>query len=181
MAHRQAALPRYVLERHTAVEVSVENFFGASLLPRRGAAPRRARYRPHAAIRLSDMNSDRQGDGVNKQPVGLVGMPKRRQRRAAEAENRGIVDALAGLIVQITNSRRVDVISNGVQRRAGQIKMHRMIGLVEDSDGISFQVANAHFTGSQVAHWRSLAVFPIFMTGKIAQVQTDQKRVFPLE
>jgi hypothetical protein len=106
---------------------------------------------------------------VDEQPIGLVGMPKRRQRRAAEAENRGVVDALAGLIVQITNSRRVDVISNGVQRRAGQIKMHRVIGLVEDSDGISFQVVNAHFTGSQVAHWRSLAVFPIFVTGKIAQ------------
>jgi hypothetical protein len=63
-------LPRYVFERHTTVEVGAENFFGASLLPRGEPAPRRVRHRPHAAIGLSDMNPDRQGDVINKQPVG---------------------------------------------------------------------------------------------------------------
>ena len=42
MAHRQAALPRHVLERHTTIEVGAENFLGAALLPRRQPAPRPA-------------------------------------------------------------------------------------------------------------------------------------------
>ena len=110
MAHRQAALPRYVFERHTTVEVGAENFFGASLLPRGEPAPRRVRHRPHAAIGLSDMNPDRQGDVINKQPVGLLGMAQRRQYRTTEAGDRGIVDARGLLTVQVANSRGTGII-----------------------------------------------------------------------
>ena len=53
----------------------------------------------NASIGLSDVNPDGQHDAVDKQPVGLLGTAERRQHCAAEAENRGVLDAWARLIV----------------------------------------------------------------------------------
>src|ERR1700745_1669310 len=57
MAHRQAALPSHLFERHTAIEVGAENFLGAPHLPGGEPAPDRPRQGSHAAIALSNMDS----------------------------------------------------------------------------------------------------------------------------
>src|SRR6478672_10344174 len=79
---------------------------------------------PHASIGLSDMHPERQQDVVEKQRVSLVGMAEGGQQQAPEAGSRDVVDAHAGLIVQIANARRVGLVSDRVQRRTRQIKKH---------------------------------------------------------
>jgi hypothetical protein len=59
--------------------------------------------------------------------------------------------------------------------------MKRVVWLVEESDRISFQVRDSDLTGTQVAHRRLPAVLPIFMMRKIAEYQTDEKRIFLLD
>jgi hypothetical protein len=58
------------------------------------------------------MRPDRQQDVVDKQRVSLVGMAEGGQQQAPQAGNRNVVDARAGLIAQIANSRRVGVVSD---------------------------------------------------------------------
>ncbi|MEH2474530.1 hypothetical protein V1281_004287 [Nitrobacteraceae bacterium AZCC 2161] len=48
------------------------------------------------------------------------------QAQAPEAGNRDVVDAHAGLIAQIANSRRVGLVSDHFQRRTRQIKSQRV-------------------------------------------------------
>src|SRR5258708_17910454 len=112
MTHRYAALSRHFLERHTALDVGAKNFPRASLLPWREPTPGWPRHWPHASIGLSDMHPDRQQDVVDKQPVSLVGRAEGMQQHAPQAANRDVVDARAGLIAQIANSRRVAVVSD---------------------------------------------------------------------
>src|SRR6267142_7227964 len=131
MTHRYAALPRHLPERHTALDVGEKKFSRASLLPWREATPGRPRHWPHASIGLSDMHPDRQQDVVEKQRVSRVGMAEGGQQQASQAGNREVADARAGLIAQIANSRRVNVVSDHVQRRTRQIESQSVIGLVE--------------------------------------------------
>ena len=42
----------------------------------------------------------------------------------------------------------------------------------------SFQVIDTSLAGPQVAHRRQSAILPIFAMGKIAELQTDDKRIF---
>jgi hypothetical protein len=65
MTCRQAALPRYIRERHTT-KVSTDNLLRASLLPWREPTGGNPRYRSHASIGLSDVYPDRQRDVVDK-------------------------------------------------------------------------------------------------------------------
>ena len=53
--------------------------------------------------------------------------------------------------------------------------------LVTATHRVSFQVHEKDLTGPQVVQRRLLAVLPIFMTGKIAEQQTDEKGIFPPE
>src|SRR5258705_12204645 len=62
---RQAALPRYIRERHTT-KVGTDNLLRASLLPWREPTGGNPRYRSHASIGLSDVYPDRQRDVVDK-------------------------------------------------------------------------------------------------------------------
>ena len=124
------------------------------------------------------MHPDRQQDVVDKQRVSLVGMAEGGQQQAPQAGNRDVVDARAGLIVQIANSRRVGVVSDRVQRRTRQIKNQRVKGLVEKSGGISLQVMETTLASPQVAHRRSSAILPIFAIASIAEVQSDEKSIF---
>jgi hypothetical protein len=61
------------------------------------------------------------------------------------------------------------VVGDRIQRGARQIKTQRVMGLVEETGRISFQVPENDLTGPQIAHRRSSAVLPIFMMGKIAK------------
>jgi hypothetical protein len=127
------------------------------------------------------MGSDRQRDMVDKQPVGLLWTAERRQYRAAKTGNRDVVDARAGLIVQVANSRRAGVVGDRVQCFTRQIKKQGVVGLVEQNGGIAFQIIEACLAGSQVAHRGLPAILPILMRGEIAELQTDEERVFPLD
>src|SRR3984893_11062536 len=113
MTRRQAALPRYIRERHTT-KVGTDNLLRASLLPWSKPTGGNPRYRLHASIGLTDMHSGRQQDVVDKQPVSLAGMPEGGQQQAPEAGNRDIVDTRTGLIAQIANSPRVGLVSDRV-------------------------------------------------------------------
>src|SRR5258705_840947 len=132
MTHRQTALPCYHLERHTTIEVGAENFLGAPHLPCRESTPDRRQQRPHAAIGLRNMYPERQENVVDEQLVRLVGTAERRQHRAPETGNRGVI-ANHGLMVKISNSRRVRVVSDRVQRATRQIKKQVVVRLVEKS------------------------------------------------
>jgi len=112
---------RHLLEWN-AIEVGVENFHRASDLPRRKSAAKRARYRSHASIALSDMDSDSEHDVVDKQLVGLLGAAEGRENRARKAGNDPIIDACARFVVQVANLRRFGVVGDRVQRRARQIE-----------------------------------------------------------
>ena len=94
------------------------------------------------------MHPDRPQDVVDKQPASLVGMAEGGQQQAPEAGNRDIVDARAGLLAQIANSRRVGLVRDRVQRRTRQIKAQRVMGLVEETGRISFQVPENDLTGA---------------------------------
>jgi hypothetical protein len=126
------------------------------------------------------MHPDRQEDVVDKQPVNLIKVAERGQQQASQAGNRDVVDARAGLIVQIANWRRVGVVSDRVQRRTRQIESQSVIGLVEENGGIPFQVMETTLASPQVAHWRQSAILPIFVSGKITEFQTDNKSIFLL-
>ena len=67
-------------------------------------------------------------------------MAERRQYRTAETENRGVGDAGTRLIVQVANSRRSGIVGDRIQRSTRQIEKQGVMGLVEESDGISFQI-----------------------------------------
>src|SRR5882724_2422572 len=108
MTHRQTALSRDLLERHTTIEVGAENFLGALYLPCRESTPDRWRQRPHAAIGVRDMYPERQENVVDKQLVHLVGTAEHRQHGLPKIENRGVVYS-HGLMVQLANSRRVGI------------------------------------------------------------------------
>src|SRR3984893_1331315 len=179
MTRRQAALPRYIRERHTT-KVTTDNLLRASLLPWRKPTGGNPRYRLHASIGLSDMHPDRHQDVVEKQPVSLVGMPEGGQQQAPEAGNRDVVDAHAGLIAQIANWRRVGVVCDRVQRRTRQIEGQSVIGLVDEPPGFSFQVMETTLASPHVAHGRSSAILPVFPFWTSAEVQTDEKRIFLL-
>src|SRR6266850_8612382 len=127
------------------------------------------------------MHPDRQQDVVDKQPVSLVGMAEGGQQQTPEAGNCGVVDGCAGLKAQIANSRRVGLVSDRVQRHARQIKKQSVIGLVEESGGTSLQVIETTLAGPEVAHHRSSAILPVFAIGTIAEVQSDDKSIFPLK
>jgi hypothetical protein len=130
---------------------------------------------------MSDVDPDRQHDVVDKHLAGLVGTPQRGQHRAPQLANRGVVDASAGLVVQIANSRRVGIVSDRIQRRARQIENQSVTRLAKENDGIAFQVLDRRLTGPEVGHRCLLTIFPIFTIGIIAEVQTDAERVFPLQ
>ena len=103
------------------------------------------------------------------------------KQQAPQAGNRDVVDARAGLIAQIANWRRLGVVRDRVQRRTRQIKNQRVKGLVRKSGGISLQVMETTLAGPQVAHRRSSAILPIFAMARIAEVQSDEKSIFPLK
>ena len=105
----------------------------------------------------------------------LVGMAEGGQHQTPEAGNRNVVNARSGLIAQIANSRRVVAVSDCVQRCTRQVKMHRVIGLVEENDRISFPVRENDLTGSQIAQRRLLVVPPIFVTGKSRSSKLTRK------
>src|SRR6478672_8034924 len=127
------------------------------------------------------MHPQRQQDVVDKQPVSLVGMPEGGQQQAPEVGNRDVVDARAGLIAQIANSRRVDLASDRVQCHTRQIKSQSVIGLVEENAGFSFQVMERTLACPHVAHRRSSAILPILTIGTIAELQSDEKSIFLLK
>ncbi len=83
-------------------------------------------------------------------------------------------------MVQIANARRAHVVSDRVQRFTRQVKKQGVIRLVEESGGISLQVTETNLAGPQVAHQRSSAILPVFVIGTIAEVQSDDKSIFPL-
>ena len=114
------------------------------------------------------MHPDRQHDVLDKQLINLLRIGKRQTHRASKAGNHDVVDARSGLITQVTNSRRVGIVSNRVQGGTRQIKVQTVMGLVEESDGISFQVIETNLVCPQVVHGRLPAVLPIFVTGKIS-------------
>jgi hypothetical protein len=128
MDPRQLAFPRQLPDRH-ATEVGGDYLLRALLLPWRELTRDRLRHWPHAFIGPCDMHPDRQQDVVDKQRVSLVGMAEGGQQQAPEGGNRDVVDAHAGLIAQIANSRRVGLVSDRVQRRTRQIKYQRVMGL----------------------------------------------------
>jgi hypothetical protein len=68
------------------------------------------------------MHPGRQQDVVDKQRVSLVGMAEGGQQQVPQAGNREVVEARAGLLAQVANSRRVGVVRDRVQRRTRQIK-----------------------------------------------------------
>jgi hypothetical protein len=102
-----------------------------------GASPPRAAATLAACLHRSERHAprDRQQDVVDKQRVSLVGMAEGGQQQVPQAGNREVVDARAGLIAQIANSRRVGVVRDRVQRRTRQIKNQRVKGLVGESGG----------------------------------------------
>jgi hypothetical protein len=102
------------------------------------------------------------------------------QQQAPEARNRDIVDAHAGLIAQIANSRRVGLVSDRVQPHTRQIKKQSVKRLVEEAPGFSFQVIETTLSSPQIAHRHSSATLPILETGTIAELQSDEKRIFLL-
>src|ERR1700743_1949551 len=126
------------------------------------------------------MHPERQQDVVEKQLVNLVGMAESGQQQAPQAGNRDVVDARAGLIAQIANSRRAGVVRDRVQRRTRQIKNQRVKSLVGKSGRISFQVMETTLASPQVAHRRSSAILPIFAIPRIAEVESDEKSIFLL-
>src|SRR5713226_7551965 len=177
MTHRQAALPRHLLERHT-LKVGAKNFLRPSLLPWREPTPERPRHWPHASVGLSDMHPKRHEDVVDKERIGLIGMVEGGEQQVPQSRNHDVVDARSGPIAQVANSRRVGIVGNRVQRRTGEIERQSVIGLVEESSGFSFQIRKNEFAGPQIAH-RSLSAFlPIFATWTIAELQTDDKSIF---
>ncbi|UPK40756.1 hypothetical protein IVB18_12240 [Bradyrhizobium sp. 186] len=127
------------------------------------------------------MRPDRPQDVVDKQLDSLVGMAKGRQQQAPESGHRDVVDARSRLVAQIANSARVGLVSDRIQRGTRQIKNQRVIGLVEEDGGISLQVLETSLASPQVAHRCSSATLPIFVIGTIAEVQSDDKRIFPLK
>src|SRR5271169_1009055 len=108
-------------------------------------------------------------------------MAQRRKYRTTEAGDRGIVDARGLPTLQVSNSRGAGIVGDRVQRGARQIKKQCVIGLVEENDGIAFQVMDTRIACPQVAYGRLPAVLPIFTIGKIAEYQPDQKGIFPLD
>src|ERR1700731_2399041 len=126
------------------------------------------------------MHPYRQQDVFDKQRMSLVGMAERRQQQAPQAGNREVVDAGAGLIAQIANSRRVGVVSDRVQRRTWQIESKTVIGLVDERGGISLQVMERTLASPLVLHRRSSATLPIFAIERIAKVQSDEKSILLL-
>jgi hypothetical protein len=68
-----------------------------------------------------------------------VGKAERRQHRPPETGNRGVI-ASHGLMVKISNSRRVRVVSDRVQRATRQIEKQVVVRLVEKSYRIASQV-----------------------------------------
>src|ERR1700758_4167096 len=176
MPNLQAALSRHLLERHSALDIDEKKFPRASLLPWREPTPGQPRHWSHASKGLSDMHPDRPQDVVDKQRVSLVGMTEGRHQQAPESGNREVVDASSGLITQIADSRRVGLVSDRLQRHTRQIKRQRVIGLVEESLGISLQVMETSLASPQVAH-HSPTILPIFAIRTIAECQTDEKSI----
>jgi hypothetical protein len=117
------------------------------------------------------MHPDCQQDVVDKQPIGLIGTAERRQHQFPKAGQGGVDGTRTGLgpIDEVADAPQVGVVGDRVQRCTRQIKMKRVVWLVEESDRISFQVRDNDLAGTQVAHRRLLAVLPIFMMGKIAK------------
>src|ERR1700732_1606725 len=124
------------------------------------------------------MHPDRPQDVVDKHPVSLVGIAEGGQQQAPKTGNRDVVDARSRLIAQITNSGRVGLVSDRVERRARQIKRESVIGLVEESGGSSLQVKETTLAGPHVAQ-HSSAILPVLTIGTIAEVQSDDKSIFP--
>src|SRR5882757_873743 len=125
------------------------------------------------------MHPDRQQDVVDKQRLRLVEMSEGGQQQVPQAGNREVVDARAGLIAQIANSRRVGVVRDRVQGRARQIKDQGVKGIVGKSSGISLQVMETTLASPQVAYRSSSAILPVFAIARIAEMQSDEKNIFP--
>jgi hypothetical protein len=95
-------------------------------------------------------------------------------------ENRGVVDG-HGLVVQIANPWRLGIVSDRIQRATRQIKKQVVVRLVEQGDGIAFQVMEINLTRAQVTHRHLVSVLPILAIGKIAKRQSDEIGIFPLD
>src|SRR3984885_13913790 len=54
------------------------------------------------------------------------------------------------------------------------------MGPVEENGGISLQVIETTLASPQVAHRRLSAILPILVSGKIAELQSDEKSIFLL-
>jgi hypothetical protein len=149
-------------------------------LPRRESTPDRSWQRSHASIGLSHMYPDRQKDVVDKQLARLVGMAQRRQHRPPETANRGVVET-HGVVAQIANSRRVGVVSDRVERATREVEKQNVVRLVEKSDRIALQVMDTSLASPHVADGHEPPVLPIYAIGVIAEGQSDEKSIFPLE
>jgi hypothetical protein len=97
------------------------------------------------------MYPDRQKDVVEKQLVHLVGMAERRQHRPPEIDNRGVVNT-HGLVTQLPNLRRLGIVGDRVQCAARQVKKQNVVGLVEKSNRIAFQVMDTSLASPNVTH-----------------------------
>jgi hypothetical protein len=84
-------------------------------------------------------------------------------------------------MVQIADSGRVGLVRDRIQRATRQIKEQVVVRRVEKSYGIAFQVMEINLTSPQVTHWHLPSVLPILAIGKIAQRQSDEKCIFPLD
>src|ERR1700756_5698909 len=126
------------------------------------------------------MYPEPQEDVLDEQLVRSVGMAERRKHSSPQTGNRSVIDS-HGLVVQIFNSPRVRVVGDRVQRAARQIKKQNVVGLVETSYGIAFQVMDTSLTSTHIGHGYEPSLLPIFSIGKITKSKSDQKSIFALE
>ncbi len=119
------------------------------------------------------MDPDRQEDVVDEQLGRLVGMAERRQHRASETANRGIVET-QGIVAQIANSRHVGVVSDRVERATREVKKQNVLGLVEKSNRIALQVMDTSLAGPHIADGHEPPILPIYSIGVIAKRQSDE-------
>ena len=82
-------------------------------------------------------------------------------------------------VVQVANPARVGIVGDGVQGRARQIKIQRVL-FAQQNDGISLQVIDANLASLKVAYRLSQTILPIFAVGNINKQRSDEEGIWYL-
>ena len=160
-----------------AAEIRLEPLAGAPDLPRRKAAAARLGGTRQSAIGLRDMRGESEHDVVDEKLAGLGRPAQRFPQQSADMPDDRIIMADAEFAGEIADTRRGKLFGNAVERRPGNIEVHRVERLVDHIARIVLEIVEIGCARPDVRLPEALAALPELALRIVMKLQADHEGI----